>query len=128
MCSSSARAKSRALRSAQPNYALKHTLNEHLAAVEEDEVKPESKQQKTKTNADEVPETFAELVEECKETDGRGIRKKSQTTFEHYGEARLLPIFYQIANPSNNYIVRRYNSGIRTSRSVKPNSAQKPLP
>jgi len=34
-----------------------------------------------------VPETYAELVEEWKETDAPAIIKKSQTTFEHYEEA-----------------------------------------
>ena len=55
--------------------------------MEEAEVKPESKQQESKPKTDGVPETFAELVEDWKKTDGPGIRKKSQTTFEHYTEA-----------------------------------------
>jgi hypothetical protein len=55
--------------------------------MEEAEVKPESKQQETKPKADKVPETFAELVKEWTEIEGPGIRKKSQTTFEHYEKA-----------------------------------------
>jgi site-specific recombinase XerD len=66
---------------------LPNKVKEHLAAMEEAEAKPESKQQQSKSKADKVPETFAELVEEWKETDGPGIQKKSQTTFEHYEEA-----------------------------------------
>jgi hypothetical protein len=61
--------------------------SEHLSAVEEAEKKPESKQQESRSRADKVPETFLELVKEWIEIDGPGIRKKSQTTFEHYLEA-----------------------------------------
>jgi len=67
--------------------ALPNKLKEYLAAMEEAEKKPESKQQKSKSKTDNVPETFLELVKEWIEIDGPGIRKKSQTTFEHYTEA-----------------------------------------
>lgn len=67
--------------------ALPNKLKEYLAAMEEAEQKPESKQQKSKSKTDKVPETFFELVKEWIEIDGPGIRKKSQTTFEHYAEA-----------------------------------------
>jgi integrase len=67
--------------------ALPNKLKEHLAAMEEAEVKPEAKQQESKSKASKVPDTFAELVEEWKKTDGPGILKRSQTTFEHYEEA-----------------------------------------
>jgi site-specific recombinase XerD len=67
--------------------ALPNKLKEYLAAMEEAGVKPESKRQESKSKANKAPETFAELVEEWKETDGPGIKKKSQTTFEHYKEA-----------------------------------------
>lgn len=75
--------------------ALPNKLKEYLSAVEEAEEKPESKQQESKSKADKVPETFLELVKEWKEIDGPGIRKKSQTTFEHYAEA-LSAYFGQI--------------------------------
>lgn len=67
--------------------ALPSKLKEHLAALEEAEVKPEPKQQESKPKANTVPETFAELGEEWKQTEGQGIKKKSQNTFEHYTEA-----------------------------------------
>jgi len=67
--------------------ALPNKLREHLAAREEAEIEGEPKQQESKPKTDGVPETFAELVEDWKNTDGPGIRKKSQTTFEHYEEA-----------------------------------------
>ena len=67
--------------------ALPNKLKEYLAAREEAETEAEPKQQETKPKNDEVSETFAELVEEWKATEGPGIKKKSQTTFEHYVEA-----------------------------------------
>jgi len=67
--------------------ALPSKLKEHLEAMEEAEAKPEPKQEEAKPKTDEVPETFSDLVEDWKKTDGPGIRKKSQTTFEHYEEA-----------------------------------------
>jgi len=67
--------------------ALPNKLKEHLTAMEEAETKAEPKQQRPKPKTDNVPETFAELVEEWKATDGPGIMKKSETTFEHYTEA-----------------------------------------
>ena len=67
--------------------ALPNKLTEHLAALEEAEVNAEPKRQENKPKANTVPETFAELVEEWKQTEGQGIKKKSQNTFEHYTEA-----------------------------------------
>src|ERR1700730_9321863 len=67
--------------------ALPNKLKQHLTAMEEAEVKPEAKQQESKLKADKEPETFLELVKEWKEIDGPGIRKKAQTTFEHYTDA-----------------------------------------
>jgi integrase len=67
--------------------ALPNKLKEHLVAMEEAEVRPGAKQQESKSKASKEPATFATLAEEWKDTDGPAIRKKSQTTFEHYEEA-----------------------------------------
>jgi integrase len=53
----------------------------------EEAEKCEPKQQECRRKSDGVPEMFAELVEDWKKTDGPGIQKKSQTTFDHYTEA-----------------------------------------
>ncbi|HEX6805269.1 MAG TPA: tyrosine-type recombinase/integrase [Terriglobales bacterium] len=66
---------------------LPNKLKEYLAAREEAEEKPESKQQESTSKIDKVPETFLDLVKEWIEVDGPGIRKKSRNTFEHYTEA-----------------------------------------
>lgn len=55
--------------------------------MEEAEAEEGPKQQEATTMTDTVPEMFADLVEDWKKTDGPGIRKKSQNTFEHYEEA-----------------------------------------
>jgi len=67
--------------------ALPSKLKEYLAAMEEAEQKPESKQQESKSKTNGVPETFLDLAKEWEEIDGPGIQKKSLTTFEHYTEA-----------------------------------------
>jgi hypothetical protein len=57
---------------------------EHLAAREEAEIEGEPKQQESKPNTDAVSETFAELVEDWKKTDGRefgrSLKPRSTTT------------------------------------------------
>jgi gas vesicle protein len=67
--------------------AVSETTIEVFAALEEADMKPEPKRQESKPKANTVPETFAELGEEWKQTEGQGIKKKSQNTFEHYAEA-----------------------------------------
>lgn len=110
--------------------ALPNKLKEHSTAMEEAEAKPEAKQQQSKSKPGEVPETFAELVEEWKETDGPGIRKKSQTTFDHYAEAlsayfgklnkkRIADIQRKdVVNFLNEQAERYSESSLRTMRTV----------
>ncbi len=68
-------------------FVLPNKLKEYLAAIEGAEAAPESNYPECKPKTDTVPETFAELASEWKETEGLGIKKKSLTTFEHYKEA-----------------------------------------
>jgi len=73
--------------------------------MEEAETEAEPKQQQSKPKTDTMPETFADLVEDWKETDGPGIMKKSQTTFEHYEEA-LSASMTSIRKSSRTFSVR----------------------
>jgi len=110
--------------------AFPNKLKEYLSAVEEAEKKPDSEQRDSRSNADRVPETFLELVKEWKEIDGPGVRKKSQTTFEHYTEAlsayfgkfnkkKLVDIQRKdVVNFLNEQAARYSESSLRSMRTV----------
>ena len=67
--------------------ALPNKLKEHLAAMEEAEMKPEPKRKNPNRRLTRCRKRSPSWSRNGRETDGPGIRKKSQTTFEHYTEA-----------------------------------------